>query len=91
MAALGLSLVVLLAGKASAASTWPSWLGPQDLSPAGQDAFTPQVALDPARNEVAVWALVLVAPVALLLALLLAAWPSHRAATMRVAHVLRTE
>jgi len=24
-------------------------------------------------------------------ALLLAAWPSHRAATMRVAHVLRTE
>jgi hypothetical protein len=34
---------------------------------------------------------VLVAPVALLLALLLAAWPSHRAATMRVAHVLRTE
>jgi PASTA domain len=58
VAALGLSLVVLLAGKASAASTWPSWLGPQDLSPAGQDAFAPQVALDPAGNEVAVWALV---------------------------------
>lgn len=40
---------------------------------------------------VAVWALVLIAPVALLAATLLAAWPSHRAASMRVAHVLRTE
>jgi ABC-type antimicrobial peptide transport system permease subunit len=40
---------------------------------------------------VALWALVLVAPVALLAAGLLAAWPSHRAASMRVAHVLRTE
>jgi hypothetical protein len=40
---------------------------------------------------VAVWALVLIAPVALLAAALLAAWPSHRAASMRVAHVLRTE
>ncbi len=39
----------------------------------------------------AVWALILVAPVALLAANLLAAWPSHRAASMRVAHVLRTE
>ena len=40
---------------------------------------------------VAVWALVLIAPVALLAAALLAAWPSHRAASLRVAHVLRTE
>jgi len=40
---------------------------------------------------VAVWALVLIAPVALLAANLLAAWPSQRAASMRVAHVLRTE
>jgi ABC-type lipoprotein release transport system permease subunit len=40
---------------------------------------------------VAVWALVLVAPVALIAAGLLAAWPSHRAASLRVAQVLRTE
>jgi len=40
---------------------------------------------------IAVWALVLVAPVALLAAALLAAWPSQRAASLRVAHVLRTE
>ena len=40
---------------------------------------------------VALWALVLVTPVAVLSALLLAAWPSHRAASLRVAHVLRTE
>jgi predicted lysophospholipase L1 biosynthesis ABC-type transport system permease subunit len=39
----------------------------------------------------AVWALALIAPVALLAAALLAALPSHRAATMRVGHVLRTE
>jgi hypothetical protein len=40
---------------------------------------------------VAAVALALVAPVALVVANLLAAWPSHRAASMRVAHVLRTE
>jgi ABC-type lipoprotein release transport system permease subunit len=40
---------------------------------------------------VAVLALVLVVPVALLAANLLAAWPSHRAASMRVGHVLRAE
>jgi len=39
----------------------------------------------------AVWALVLIAPIALLVAALLAAWPSRRAASLRVAHVLRTE
>jgi ABC-type lipoprotein release transport system permease subunit len=40
---------------------------------------------------VALWALVLVTPVALVAAGLLAAWPSHRAASLRVAQVLRTE
>lgn len=37
------------------------------------------------------WALVLVVPLALLLANLLAAWPGRRAAALRVAHVLRAE
>ena len=40
---------------------------------------------------VPVWLLIVIAPVALLLANLLAAWPSHRAASIRVGHVLRTE
>lgn len=40
---------------------------------------------------VAVWALMLIAPLALAAANLLAAWPSHRAATLRVAPVLRSE
>jgi hypothetical protein len=40
---------------------------------------------------VALLALILIAPIALLLAVLLAAWPSHRAASLRVGHVLRTE
>lgn len=40
---------------------------------------------------VAVWALLLITPIVLLGANLLAAWPSHRAASLRVAHVLRTE
>jgi hypothetical protein len=35
--------------------------------------------------------LLLVAPVTLLAANLLAAWPSQRAASMRVGHVLRAE
>ena len=39
----------------------------------------------------AAWALLLIAPVAVLAANLLAAWPSQRAASLRVAHVLRTE
>ncbi len=39
----------------------------------------------------AVWALVLVVPAALLLANLLAAWPGHRAARLRVASILRAE
>ncbi|GAA4578109.1 hypothetical protein GCM10023194_00100 [Planotetraspora phitsanulokensis] len=40
---------------------------------------------------VAFWALVLVGPVALLLANLLAAWPGRLAARLRIGHVLRTE
>ncbi|MEO6318724.1 MAG: FtsX-like permease family protein [Acidimicrobiales bacterium] len=39
----------------------------------------------------AVGALILIAPIALLAAAILAAWPSQRAASLRVAHVLRTE
>ncbi|MDT4985375.1 MAG: putative transport system permease protein, partial [Pseudonocardiales bacterium] len=39
----------------------------------------------------AVWALLLVGPAALLIANLLAAWPGHRAARLRIAHILRTE
>ncbi|GAA4570926.1 hypothetical protein GCM10023193_58510 [Planotetraspora kaengkrachanensis] len=39
----------------------------------------------------AFWALVLVAPVALVLANLLAAWPGRVAARLRIGHVLRTE
>jgi hypothetical protein len=40
---------------------------------------------------VAVWALVLVGPLALLVANLLAAWPGRQAARLRVGHVLRAE
>jgi hypothetical protein len=40
---------------------------------------------------VAVLALALIAPVAIALANLLAAWPSHRAARLRVGQILRTE
>jgi len=39
----------------------------------------------------ALWAMLLVAPAALLIANLLAAWPGHRAARLRIAHILRTE
>jgi hypothetical protein len=39
----------------------------------------------------AVWALLLVGPAALVIANLLAAWPGHRAARLRIAHILRTE
>jgi hypothetical protein len=37
------------------------------------------------------WALVLIAPVALVVANLLAGWPGHRAARLRTAEILRTE
>ena len=37
------------------------------------------------------WALLLVGPAALVLANALAAWPGHRAARLRIAHILRTE
>ena len=39
----------------------------------------------------AVWLLILIGPAALVIANLLAAWPSHRAARLRVGRVLRTE
>jgi predicted lysophospholipase L1 biosynthesis ABC-type transport system permease subunit len=39
----------------------------------------------------ALWTLVLIAPAALLLSNLLAAWPGHRAARLRIANVLRSE
>ena len=39
----------------------------------------------------AVWALALIAPAALLLSNLLAALPGHRAARLRIAHILRAE
>ena len=42
-------------------------------------------------GPVAIWALLLVAPVALLLANLLAAWPGRLAARLRIGHILRTE
>jgi ABC-type antimicrobial peptide transport system permease subunit len=42
-------------------------------------------------TPVAVWLLVLIIPVSLLIANLLAAWPSQRAASLRVGHVLRAE
>jgi hypothetical protein len=42
-------------------------------------------------TPIAAWLLVLIAPIALLVANLLAAWPSHRAASLRVGQVLRTE
>ena len=49
--------------------------------------FTPLEYVPP----LAFWALVLVAPLALLLANLLAAWLGQRAARLRIGHVLRTE
>jgi hypothetical protein len=42
-------------------------------------------------SPAAVWVLVLVAPVTVLIVNLLAAWPSQRAASLRVGPVLRTE
>ncbi|NED99928.1 ABC transporter permease [Phytoactinopolyspora halotolerans] len=48
---------------------------------------TPLFYVPPAA-ALALW---LIVPIALLAATLLAAWPGHRAASMRVGHVLRTE
>lgn len=39
----------------------------------------------------ALWALLLIGPAALLIANVLAAWPGRRAARLRIAHILRTE
>ena len=49
--------------------------------------YTPIQYVPPA----ALWALALIGPAALLLANLLAAWPGHRAARLRIAHILRAE
>jgi hypothetical protein len=43
------------------------------------------------HSPLAVWALLLVGPLALLVANLLAAWPGHQAARLRIGHVLRAE
>jgi ABC-type antimicrobial peptide transport system permease subunit len=40
---------------------------------------------------VAWWALILAAPVALVAANMLAVWPSHRAASLRVSQIFRAE
>ena len=49
--------------------------------------YTPLYYVPP----LAVWALLLVAPLALLMANLLAAWPAELAARLRIGHVLRAE
>jgi hypothetical protein len=43
------------------------------------------------HTPAALWALVLIAPLALVVANLLAGWPGHRAARLRTAEILRTE
>jgi ABC-type antimicrobial peptide transport system permease subunit len=43
------------------------------------------------HTPAALWALVLIAPLALVVANLLAAWPGRRAARLRTAEILRTE
>jgi FtsX-like permease family len=50
-------------------------------------AFTPLAYVPP----VALWALLLIAPLALLAANALAAWPGQQAARLRIGHVLRAE
>jgi ABC-type lipoprotein release transport system permease subunit len=49
--------------------------------------FTPLQYVPP----LAFWALLLVGPLALLVANLMAAWPGHRAARLRIGQVLRAE
>jgi FtsX-like permease family len=55
------------------------WREVADLTPL---AYVPPLAL---------WALLLIAPLALLAANALAAWPGHQAARLRIGHVLRAE
>jgi hypothetical protein len=55
------------------------WRAAADMTPL---AYHPPVAL---------WALALIGPLALVAAILLAAWPARRAARLRTAHILRTE
>ncbi len=47
--------VVILAGLAASSAWAKAWLSPVDVSPAGQGASTPHVALDAAGDAVAVW------------------------------------
>jgi hypothetical protein len=49
--------------------------------------FTPLAYHPP----LALWALLLIGPIALLAANTLAAWPQHRAARLRAGQILRTE
>ena len=55
------------------------WRAAADMAPL---AYHPPVAL---------WALFLIGPLALLAAILLAAWPAERAARLRTGQILRTE
>ena len=48
--ALGASLFMPAAAQAT-----PTWLSPVNVSDAGQDAFEPQIAMDPSGNSVMVW------------------------------------
>jgi hypothetical protein len=51
----GLFSLFLLAALALPASAHATWTAPLTLSPAGQDASSPQVAVDPNGNAVFVW------------------------------------
>jgi ABC-type antimicrobial peptide transport system permease subunit len=75
LAAIGLAFGVPL-GIALGRALWHATAG---LTPL---AYQPPLAL---------WALLLIAPLALLAANLLAAWPARRAARLRTGHILRTE
>jgi ABC-type antimicrobial peptide transport system permease subunit len=55
------------------------WAAAADMTPL---AYQPPVAL---------WALLLIGPLALLAAILLATWPAERAARLRTGQILRTE
>ena len=72
-------------------SAWRSgcrWGWCSAASPGGWSPQSTPLAYHP---PLAVWALVLIGPLALLAANLLAAWPGHRAARLRSAQILRAE
>src|SRR5690348_1979394 len=50
------ALVALSLLGAAPAAAEPGWLAPADLSPPGQNATEPQVAVDASGDAVAVWA-----------------------------------